>query len=105
MPAEYTFVPGLGKSLQSILGAATQVGIKDPTLKMEKLSLAGVTQWIECQLVNQKVAGLIPSQGTCLGCGPGSPVWGHMRGNQLMYLPHIDVFLPLFLPPFPSLYK
>ena len=29
------------------------------------------TQWIECWLVNRKVAGWIPSQGTCLGCGPG----------------------------------
>ena len=31
------------------------------------LALAGVTQWIECWPVNQRVAGLIPSQGTCLG--------------------------------------
>ena len=35
-------------------------------------ALAGVAQWIECQSVNQRgVAGSIPSQGTCLGCGPG----------------------------------
>ena len=34
-------------------------------------ALAGVAQWIECWPVNQKVAGLIPSQGTCLRCGPG----------------------------------
>ena len=34
-------------------------------------ALAGVAQWIECQPVNQKVAGSIPSQGTCLGCRPG----------------------------------
>ena len=40
---------------------ATKVGI----------TLAGVAQWIERQPVNQRVAGLIPSQGTCLGCGPG----------------------------------
>ena len=32
---------------------------------------AGVAQWIECWPVNPKVAGLIPSQGICLGCGPG----------------------------------
>ena len=31
----------------------------------------GVAQWIEYQPANQRVAGLIPSQGTCLGCGPG----------------------------------
>ena len=31
-------------------------------------ALAGVAQWIANQPVNQKVAGSIPSQGTCLGC-------------------------------------
>ena len=35
------------------------------------LALAGVVQWIEHWPVNQRVAGLILSQGTCLGCGPG----------------------------------
>ena len=30
------------------------------------------------------------------------PSWGRVRGNQLMYLSHIDVFLTL-LPSFPSL--
>ena len=38
-----------------------------------------------------------PSQGTCLGCGPGPQLGA--RESQ----PHIDVSLPLFLPPFPSL--
>ena len=36
-----------------------------------KIALAGVAQRIECKPANQRVAGLIPSQGTCLGCGPG----------------------------------
>ena len=46
---------------------------------------------------NQRVAGLIPSQGTCLGCRPG-PQWGpHERQ------PYIVVSLPLSLSPFPSL--
>ena len=40
-------------------------------LKIRKSTLAGVAQWIECWPVNQKVASLTPSQGTCLGCGPG----------------------------------
>ena len=40
-------------------------------LKTQKIAMAGVAQWIECRPVNQKVAGLIPSQVTCLGCGPG----------------------------------
>ena len=35
------------------------------------LALAGVTQWIECWPVNQRVAGLISGPGTCLSCGPG----------------------------------
>ena len=42
-------------------------------------ALAGVGQWIERQLANQRVTGSIPSQGTCLGWGPGqvrSPVGG-----------------------------
>ena len=47
-------------------------------LKAEK-ALAGVAQWIECQPANQKVTGLIPSQGTCLGCGP-DPEVAHARG-------------------------
>ena len=31
------------------------------------------------------------------------PSWGQARGNQSVYLSHIDVSLPLFIPPFPSL--
>ena len=30
-----------------------------------------MAQWIERWPANRKVAGSIPSQGTCLGCGPG----------------------------------
>ena len=60
-------------------------------------ALAGVAQWIECQPSNQSVVGSIPSQGTRLGCGPGPHEGAHER------LLHIDVSLPLFLPPFLSL--
>ena len=35
------------------------------------LALTGVAQWIECRPSNQRVTGSIPTQGTCLGCGPG----------------------------------
>ena len=35
------------------------------------LALAGVVQWIGHQPANQRVASSIPSQGMCLGCGPG----------------------------------
>ena len=55
-----------------------------------------MAQWIEQRSANQKVAGSIPSQGTCLGCRPGPQYGEHERQ------PHIDVSLPLFLPPFPS---
>ena len=39
--------------------------------KKKRTALAGVAQWMECWPVNQRVSGSIPSQGTCLGCGPG----------------------------------
>ena len=55
-----------------------------------------MAQWIECQPVKQGVAGSIPSQDTCLGCGPGHQ-WGvRVRGN------HTLMFLSLsFSPPSP----
>ena len=61
-----------------------------------RFALAGIAQWIDRGPANQRVAGLIPSQGTCLGCGP-VPSSG-ARERQ----PHIDVPIPLFRPPFPS---
>ena len=39
--------------------------------KIMEAALAGVAQWIERWLVKQRVTSLIPSQGTCLGWGPG----------------------------------
>ena len=61
------------------------------------LEPAGVAQWIEHQTAMQRVAGSIPSQGTCLGCRPG-PQWGPSERQ-----PHIDVSLHLFLLHFTSL--
>ena len=63
-------------------------------VKKDTRALAGVAQWIECQPANRKVTGLIPGQGSCLGCMPGPQLWVWER--QL-----IDVSLPLFVPPFP----
>ena len=40
-------------------------------IKQRKRAPAGVAQWIERGHVNQRVAGTIPSQGTCLGYRPG----------------------------------
>ena len=34
-------------------------------------ALAGVAHWTEHRPVNNRVSGLIPSQGTCLSCRPG----------------------------------
>ena len=56
-------------------------------------ALAGAAQWIGRRPANQKVAGLIPSQGTCLGCSPGP--WLEACKRLL-----IDVSFPLFLLPF-----
>ena len=73
---------------------AMRMELKGPSLKKGNLkaqsALAGVAQWP--QPVNQRVAGSIPSQNTCLGCRPGK--------RQL----RTDVSVPLFLPPFSSLF-
>ena len=66
-------------------------------VKLALSALAGVAQWIEYWTANQRVTGLIPSQGTCLGCGPGLQLRACKRQ------PHINVALPFFLPPFPFL--
>ena len=58
----------------------TIVGTGDTIFIKNILVLAGVAQWIERWPVKQKVSGLIPGQGTCLGCGPG-PSGGYVRGN------------------------
>ena len=42
-----------------------------PNIQILSPALVGVAQWIECWPVNQMVTSLIPSQGTCLGCGSG----------------------------------
>ena len=51
----------------------------------------------------QNSAGSIPSKGIILGCRFRSPAGVCTRGNQLIFLSHIHVFPPFFLPPFPSL--
>ena len=65
--------------------------------KITYVALAGVAQWIDCWPVNQGVTGPIPSSGTYLDCRPGPQVGVWKRQ------PHIDVSLPFFLPPLPSL--
>ena len=48
--------------------------------------------WIECQPVDLRVTGSIPSQGTCLGCRLGP----HLGACERQ--PHTNVSLPLSLP-------
>ena len=62
-------------------------------LQLKQMALAGAAQWIECQPANQRVTGSIPSQGTCLGFGPGLQLGACERQPHLMF--------PLFLPPSP----
>ena len=50
------------------------------------LALAHVTQWIECWPANQGVCGSIPSQGTCLGCGPGRTSSSRRRVKGILTL-------------------
>ena len=70
--------------------------VKMLALKIILSALAVVARWIECQPVNQEVAGSIPGQGTSLDCRPG-PQLGVCKRQQ------INVSLHLFLPPSPSL--
>ena len=39
--------------------------------EIKNTALVGVAQWIEGGTEKQRVTGSIPSQGSCLGCGPG----------------------------------
>ena len=41
------------------------------SLNMKHRNIKYLHQWIECGPVNQRVAGSIPIQDTCLGCGQG----------------------------------
>ena len=54
-------------------------------------ALAGMVLWIECQPANLRVPSSTPSQGTCLGRGPG------LQQGALERQPHTDVSVPLFL--------
>ena len=58
-------------------------------------ALAGVAQLIERWPIKQRVTSSIPSQGTCLGCGPDPQQVVHERQS------HLDGSLP----PFSSVYE
>ena len=63
-------------------------------MKIVKVALAGAAQWIECQPENQRVAGLIPSQGTCLVAGQVPSGGGCMRGNHTLMFLSLSFSLP-----------
>ena len=69
----------------------------DKNLHSALVGIETQAQWIEPGPVNQRVTDLVPHWGTFLDCGPGS----HLGVCERQ--PHIDVSLPLFLLPFPSL--
>ena len=54
-------------------------------------ALAGVAQWIKCQPTNHRVAGWIPSQGTCR---PGPQWGGRIRGNHTLMFLSLSLSLP-----------
>ena len=58
--------------------------------------LARLLSWLECHPINQKVAGLIPGQGTYLGCA-FSAMSGCMWEAVNRCFSHIDVSLSLSL--------
>ena len=58
------------------------------------LALAGVAQCIEYWLLDQKVTGSTPSQGTCLGCRPG-PQLGACERQLIDVSSPISMFLSL----------
>ena len=75
---------------------------KFPFKWLSDRALADVARWTECRPANWKVAGSICSRAHAWVAAQ-VPSWGPARGSQSMYLSHIDISLPLFLPPFPSL--
>ena len=66
--------------MRGTMGWGKGGGLKAARVKHQKtesdsllhvVALAVVPQWIEHRPAEQRIAGSIPSQGTCLGCGPG----------------------------------
>ena len=71
--------------------------------KHPHLALAGVAQWIEHRPVDWKVAGLVPCQGTCLGCRPNLWLGAYERQpidvslSQWYFSPSLTPSFPLSL--------
>ena len=69
-PGRTTVIVTLMGPVSSRLEDQVRVGWLVGFLQDVVPTLGGVAQWIESWPANQKVTGLIPSQGTCLGCRP-----------------------------------
>ena len=59
------------RDIYSIIGLPQETNKQKNSNKQSNIAVAGVAQCIECRPVNQRVTSSIPTQGTCLGCGPG----------------------------------
>ena len=70
MAPSYSPCPGPGLRLHNVTTDAFRE-LNPSGSRIMLFALAGVAQWIEHRFENQGVSGLIPSQGTGLGCEPG----------------------------------
>ena len=90
---------------QAFITKGSQKVISRFLLKITNFALASVAQLVVHHPTNWKVASWFPSiagQGTCLGCRV-RPCLGQVQEATNQFLSHINVSLPFFLPPFPSL--
>ena len=84
--ANVTSVNLIFKKILALAGVAQWIGCWYEGDRQENIlvriafsHLAGVAPETECRSVNQRIAGSIPSQGTCLGCRPGPHLGAHER--------------------------
>ena len=70
-----------------------------------KQKKASVAQWVGCRPRKVKGQQFDSQSGRMPGLGVQSLAGAHAGGTWVMLLSHIDVSLPLWLPPFPSLQK
>ena len=74
-------------------------------IKNKPCALTGIAQLVRHPPAKRKVAGSIPSQGSCLDYGPGPRLGDMQEATDQCFSYTSVVSLPLFLLPFPSLSK
>ena len=71
------------KSIKNVINILKYINLRAGlmcfSLNVFSGALVGMAQWIEHWPVNQKVASSLPSQGTFLGCRPGSQREAHKK--------------------------